>query len=60
MVPDSFLPTTAVFKFGDTAVFGCKEGYKLVGTETAVCGADGTFPETDADCVLGESRVESS
>ena len=42
---------------GDTCIFTCNEGYRLIGSENKTCGDDGIWSDTDATCTVPSSMI---
>jgi len=42
---------------GDTCIFTCNKGYRLIGSENRTCGDDGIWSGTDATCRVPPSMT---
>lgn len=55
----SIFPVRAMYSVDDVINFKCNDGYQLVGSESAVCGEEGEFSETNPTCQC-KSAIEFS
>ncbi|XP_046725230.1 C4b-binding protein alpha chain-like [Silurus meridionalis] len=45
-----FIPLKALYKYGETIIYNCVEGFKLYGSPTISCSDDGTFETSLPEC----------